>query len=202
MMLGTLFIISAPSGGGKTSLVAALLEKLSHVKVSVSHTTRAPRMGEVDGVNYFFVSEAQFKKYQQNDYFLESANVFNNFYGTSKEWVLKELEAGRDVILEIDWQGANHVKAQMECVSIFIVPPSKEALLERLMARKQDSDEVIASRMSKASAEISHCHEYDYLVVNDNFELALEDLVNIFKAQRLRTARQKIRYKDLLETFN
>ncbi|MBS0286546.1 MAG: guanylate kinase [Proteobacteria bacterium] len=201
-MLGTLFIISAPSGGGKTSLVAALLEKLSHVKVSVSHTTRAPRMGEVDGVNYFFVSEAQFKKYQQNDYFLESANVFNNFYGTSKEWVLKELEAGRDVILEIDWQGANHVKAQMECVSIFIVPPSKEALLERLMARKQDSDEVIASRMSKASAEISHCHEYDYLVVNDNFELALEDLVNIFKAQRLRTARQKIRYKDLLETFN
>lgn len=201
MNLGTLFIISAPSGGGKTSLVSALVEKLDHVKVSVSHTTRAPRVGEVDGVNYFFVNDAQFKQYQQNDYFLESAKVFDNHYGTSKEWVHKQLQLGIDVILEIDWQGAMRVKEQMDCVSIFIIPPSQEALLERLKARNQDSEQVIASRMSKASQEISHCHEYDYLVVNDNFANALEDLIDIFKAQRLRTPRQKIRYENLLDAF-
>ncbi len=198
-LMGTLFIISAPSGGGKTT---ALLRKLDNVKVSVSHTTRAPRVGEREGINYFFVNETQFQQYQQANHFLESATVFNHHYGTSKEWVLSELRSGIDVILEIDWQGAQHVKAQMDCVSIFILPPSREVLLARLQARRQDSAEIIATRMAKASQEISHYHEYDYVVVNDNFEDVLEDLIAIFKAQRLRTTVQEQRYEKLLASFD
>ncbi|MGD9591911.1 MAG: guanylate kinase [Candidatus Berkiella sp.] len=201
-MRGTLFIISAPSGGGKTTLVAALLQKLSNVKVSVSHTTRAPRVGEVDGVNYFFVSDEQFGNYQKANHFLESAQVFNHYYGTSKEWVLSQLDSGCDVILEIDWQGAMRVKAQMDCVSVFILPPSKEALFARLQTRNQDSKEVITSRMAKASSEVSHFKDYDYVVINDSFENALDDLITIFKAQRLKMTSQKQRYEKLLASFN
>ncbi len=201
-MHGTLFIISAPSGGGKTSLVNALLQKLDNVKVSVSHTTRAPRANEKDGVNYFFIDEAQFRKLEAENHFLESAHVFNNHYGTSKNWVQSQLAAGTDVILEIDWQGAKRVKEQMDCVSVFVVPPSRDALLARLVDRNQDTKEVIASRMAKASQEISHFVEYDYVIINDNFEQALEDLMAIFRAQRLRTRNQEQRNEALLASFN
>lgn len=199
--MGTLFIISAPSGGGKTSLVNALIAQLPRVKVSVSHTTRAPRQGEVHGKNYFFVDEMEFAKFKADGVFLESATVFNHSYGTSKNWVLAELQAGVDVVLEIDWQGARRIKEQMACVSIFILPPSKEILRMRLQDRQQDSQEVIVDRMAKASQEISHYSEYDYIIINDNFETALEELMAVIKAQRVRTAIQTRRYATLLASL-
>jgi guanylate kinase len=200
-VLGTLFIISAPSGGGKTTLVNALLQRLNNLKVSISHTTRAPRSGEQDGKNYFFVDEQKFLDLQGKGIFLETAKVFNHWYGTSKTWVMQELHQGVDVILEIDWQGAQRMKEQMDCVSIFILPPSREILQTRLQARQQDSAEVIALRMNKASQEISHYTEYDYVVVNDNFEDACEDLVSIVRAQRVKTPIQKRRYEKLLASL-
>jgi guanylate kinase len=200
-VLGTLFIISAPSGGGKTTLVNALLQRLSNLKVSVSHTTRAPRNGEQDGKNYFFVDEQKFLDLQEKGIFLETAKVFNHWYGTSKTWVMDQLDQGVDVVLEIDWQGAQRMKEQMDCVSIFILPPSREILQTRLQARQQDSAEVIALRMNKASQEISHYTEYDYVVVNDNFEDACEDLVSIVRAQRVKTPFQKRRYEKLLASL-
>src|SRR5579884_3074698 len=166
--LGTLYIISAPSGGGKTSLVKALTASMPNIIVSVSHTTRPKRPGEEDGVNYHFVDQAQFKKLLAEDLFLEHATVFGNYYGTSRRWVEEKLQAGIDVVLEIDWQGAQQVRKLMpKTVSIFILPPSREVLLERLQARDQDNKAVIAKRMAAASNEISHYHEYDYLVIND-----------------------------------
>jgi guanylate kinase len=199
--MGTLFIISAPSGGGKTSLVNAILQRDPNVKVSISHTTRASRVGEKTGVNYFFVDENEFMQYQQQGVFLESARVFNHWYGTSKKWVLDQLSAGLDVILEIDWQGARRVKELMECVSIFILPPSKEALYDRLQSRQQDSPDVISTRMAKASQEISHYPEYDYVVINDKFEVVLDDLLTIIKSQRMKTAAQQLRYAELLASL-
>ncbi len=198
---GTLFIISAPSGGGKTSLVNALLQQFSLLTVSVSHTTRAPRVGEVDGKNYFFVNESTFNEYRQRGAFLEYAQVFNHWYGTSKAWVENQLNAGLDVILEIDWQGAKRVKELMPCVSIFILPPSREILLARLQGRQQDSPQVIAQRMNQASNEIAHYEEYDFVVINDNFEEALLDLSAIVRAQRVRTPQQKLRLRKLLDSL-
>ncbi|MFI4937843.1 MAG: guanylate kinase [Candidatus Berkiellales bacterium] len=201
MEQGTLFIFSAPSGGGKTSLVNALVKKLSHLQISISHTTRSPRSGEGHGKNYFFVDEKTFSNYQQQGMFLEYAKVFNHWYGTSKEWVIDQLKAGIDVILEIDWQGARLIKAQMPAVGIFIIPPSREVLQERLQARKQDSIEIIATRMAQASQEISHYGEYEYLVVNDVFDQALADLEALIKAERLKTQRQQQRYQEVLKTL-
>ncbi len=200
-VLGSLFIISAPSGGGKTTLVNAVVKRVPSLSVSVSHTTRAPRIGEVDGKNYFFVNENQFNALQEKGTFLESAKVFNHFYGTSKVWVLEQLQQGFDVILEIDWQGARYVKQQMDCVSIFILPPSREILQTRLQARQQDSTEVIAQRMNKASHEISHYTEYDYVVVNDNFDEACEDLVAVIRSQRVKTSVQAQRFAKLIASF-
>lgn len=191
---GTLYIISAPSGGGKTSLVNALVKQAPDICVSISHTTRAPRVGEIEGVNYFFVDEPGFKAYQENGHFLEYAKVFNHWYGTSKEWVLNQLQQGKDVILEIDWQGARRIKEQMECVTIFILPPSLESLSARLRERGQDNEEIIQERMAKASEEMSHYPEYDYVVVNDHFDSALSDLHAILRTQRLRTPAQQGRY--------
>ena len=199
---GTLFIISAPSGGGKTSLVAALLKNLSNITVSVSHTTRLPRAGEVEGINYFFINQEVFAQYQTQEVFLESAQVFNNWYGTSKNWVLAQLKNGLDVILEIDWQGARKVISQMPGCTIFILPPSRQVLLERLQSRQQDSSQVIHNRMNKASQEISHYTEYDYMVINDDFDLAVADLVAIIKAQRLKRSAQAQRYSDLLTSLS
>ena len=185
---GSLFIISAPSGAGKTSLVKALVEKDSNLHASVSHTTRSPRPGEKEGSNYHFVKKSFFDKMVSQGEFLESAQVFDHFYGTSKLWVQSQLEAGTDVVLEIDWQGARQIKECMPLAcAIFILPPSKNALQERLMSRGQDNPEVIKRRMDQAVNEMSHFESSDYLVLNRNFEEALNELEVIVKAQRLRT---------------
>ena len=204
MSLGTLYIISAPSGAGKTSLVKALLERLSGVVVSVSHTTRTPRPGEQDGVDYHFIDKDEFERLVERGEFLEHAQVFDNDYGTRRATVLERLEADEDVILEIDWQGARQVSAAFpEAVRIFILPPSREALLERLTTRGQDSDEVIGRRMADAINEMSRYDEYDYLIFNDDFDAALLELEALFRARRLRSDAQQQRYggqlKGLLE---
>ncbi len=199
MSIGTLYIISAPSGAGKTSLVRALLERLAGVVVSVSHTTRAPRQGERAGIDYHFIDKAEFERLQQAGEFLENAQVFDNYYGTSRAAVLERLEAGEDVILEIDWQGARQASAAFPgAVRVFVLPPSREALLERLIARGQDSREVIRRRMSDAVKEMSHYDEYHYLIFNDDFDVALADLEALFRARRLRREAQKQRYSRQL----
>lgn len=196
---GTLYIISAPSGAGKTSLVKSLLEKISYICVSVSHTTRAARPAEQDGVNYNFVSMDRFREMADNCEFLEHAEVFGNFYGTSQRWVEQKLSAGEDVILEIDWQGAQQIRRLIpETKTVFIVPPSRQALLQRLDGRGQDSAEIIAGRMAQAAKEMSHYGEYDYLVVNDDFDDALQDLIAIVKSQRLVMAKQSLVQQQLL----
>ena len=191
MKKGTLYTISAPSGAGKTSLVAQLLKTDNLVKVSVSHTTRQMRPGEVDGVNYNFVTKDEFvEKISQGD-FLEHAEVFGNFYGTSQAWVVETLEQGIDVILEIDWQGAAQVRRAMpDTLGIFILPPSVSALRERLTGRGQDGEDIISKRMAEAISEMSHYQEANFLVVNDNFDEALLDLLAILRAQRLEITKQ------------
>ncbi len=196
---GTLYTVSAPSGAGKTSLVKALLESASGLTVSVSHTTRPMRPGETDGVNYHFVDKAGFEAMLARDAFLEHAEVFGNYYGTSRDWVESQLAAGEDVILEIDWQGAGQIKALLpESVGIFILPPSREALRARLTGRGQDAAEVIERRLAEAEAEMSHYPQADYLVLNDNFEVALADLQAILRGRRLLTATQQQRQQALL----
>jgi guanylate kinase len=196
---GTLYIVSAPSGAGKTSLVKALIDSESSIRVSVSHTTRAMRPGEVDGVNYHFVDHAQFHEMLSRSAFLEHAEVFGNLYGTSQEWVQQTLKAGYDLILEIDWQGAQQVRRLMpEAKSIFILPPTQEALRHRLTNRGQDSGEIIDRRMHKAVSEMSHYVEYDYLVINDDFNHALSDLKSIFRANQLLQQTQQQLHSGLL----
>lgn len=196
---GTLFVISAPSGAGKTSLVAAMLERDPILCVSVSHTTRPMRPGEQDGVNYHFVERETFQGMIGQDDFLEHAEVFGNFYGTSQRWVEETLSQGKDVILEIDWQGAVQVRRLIpNCVGIFIVPPSPDSLRARLTGRGQDADDVIERRLREAAEECSHALEFDYLVVNDQFDVALEELLSIVRTQRLSVERQEVRHADLL----
>ncbi|WP_024852095.1 guanylate kinase [Hydrogenovibrio kuenenii] len=198
-MTGSLYIISAPSGAGKSSLVSKLLERDQHIQVSVSTTTRQARPGEEDGVNYFFVTVDAFKqKIEQND-FLEYAEVFDNFYGTSKSIVESKLSEGKDVILEIDWQGARQVKSLFpNAISIFILPPSLSELNKRLKGRGTDSEEVITSRMSKAVSEMSHFDEFDYVVINNHFETALMELHSIFLANRLRRHIQRQKHQNMI----
>lgn len=199
---GTLFIISAPSGGGKTSLVNALLQAVPNIEVSISHTTRPKRPSENDGVNYHFVDESTFSELLNQQAFLEYANVFGNYYGTSKKWVEEKLNAGIDIILEIDWQGAQQIKKLVpSCVGIFILPPSWEALKKRLHDRAQDDEAVIARRLIEARTEISHYQEYEYLVINEDFTRALADLKAIILGRRLRQEVQKIKYKNLIENL-
>lgn len=196
---GTLYIVSAPSGAGKTSLVKALIDALPQVRVSVSHTTRGMRPGEVDGVNYHFVSRESFVEMLDRNEFLEHAEVFGNLYGTSQRWLEKTLAEGYDLILEIDWQGAQQVRRLMpQARSIFILPPTQQALRQRLTNRGQDSDEVIERRMREAVNEMSHYVEYDYLVINDDFATALDDLKAIFRANQLQQGSQQQRHADLL----
>jgi len=197
---GILFIVSAPSGAGKTSLVRALLERTAGLVLSVSHTTRAPRPGEVDGRDYHFVSPEAFERLAEAGAFLEQAEVFGNRYGTAEQGVRDQLAAGHDVILEIDWQGARQVRRRFpEAVSIFIAPPSIEALRERLAGRGQDDPEVIARRMAKARDELAHYVEYDYLVINDQFDQALGELGCIVRAERVRLARAAARHGRALQ---
>jgi len=196
---GTLYIISAPSGAGKTSLVHAVVATLSNVVVSVSHTTRKMRDGEVDGQDYHYVDEPHFQEMIANDEFLEHASVFGNRYGTSKQQIQDQLLSGKDVILEIDWQGARQIRQLMSgCKSIYILPPSIQALRDRLQSREQDSDDVIESRMREAVSEMMHYAEFDYIVINDDFEQAREELASIFVCNRMLLDHQQQKHVDLL----
>ncbi len=197
---GTLYTISAPSGAGKTSLVAALLEKTPNLQVSISHTTRPRRPGETDGVNYHFVSKEQFQAMLDQQAFLEYAEVFDNHYGTSAQWVDDTLAGGCDVILEIDWQGAAQIHRQLpDTVSIFVLPPSKDTLLERLTQRGQDGPEVIAQRIAEAQAEMSHFAAADYLIINDVFATALEELSLIISSGKLLLKKQQRQHRALIK---
>ncbi|WP_372980441.1 guanylate kinase [Marinobacter sediminum] len=196
---GTLYVISAPSGAGKTSLVAAMLGNDDKLGVSISHTTRPMREGEQDGVNYHFVSRDEFEAMIARGEFLEHADVFGNYYGTSHIWVRETLARGQDVILEIDWQGAEQVRRLMpECVSIFIVPPSAATLRERLTGRGTDAPDVVERRLTEAREECRHALEFDFLVVNDDFDVALADLLAIVRSQRVRIGVQQDRHSELL----
>ena len=196
---GNLFILSAPSGAGKSSLINALLAKHSDMKVSVSHTTRSPRPGEKNGVHYHFTTVDEFKSLIEKNDFFEWAQVFDNFYGTSKQAIEQQLAAGIDVFLDIDWQGAQQIRKLVDDVeTIFILPPSKQELESRLNNRGQDSAEVIAGRMAQAQSESSHYNEYDYLVVNDDFNIALKQIETIVLAKRLSLKSQSVRHQNLI----
>lgn len=188
---GNLFVVAAPSGGGKTSLVKKLIETIPGLQVSVSHTTRAIRPGERDGRDYYFVAEAEFNRQIEADFFLEHAEVFGHYYGTSIQQLQEKQAQGYDVLLDIDWQGAKQIKQLFpEAVLVFILPPSLDALRARLMARAQDKPEVIEARMQKAQSEMQHFQEFDYLVINDDFDKALAELSLIVLSDRLKTSRQ------------
>lgn len=203
-LLGNLFIVAAPSGAGKSSLIKALLERhsdnTSHpMQVSVSHTTRDPRPGEVDGEHYHFVSKDEFKSLIEQDAFFEWAEVFGNYYGTSRITIEETLHKGIDVFLDIDWQGARQVKALLpDTVGIFILPPSTEVLRERLNQRGQDSEDVIEGRMRDAAAEMQHYDEFDYVLVNDDFATTLSEFESLILSQRLAVKKQKLRHADLI----
>lgn len=202
MHSGKLYIISAPSGAGKTSLVKRLIAELADITVSVSHTTRTMRPGEIDGKDYFFVSLPEFQAMQETQAFLEHARVFDNFYGTARQTVVDNLYLGRDVILEIDWQGAQQVKRLWpDAVSVFILPPSIEVLLDRLKKRGQDDSATIARRMRDAVTEMQHYFEFDFLLVNDNFDEALNQLKSIVIAHRLAQQRQQQKLQSLLASL-
>ncbi|HYN53357.1 MAG TPA: guanylate kinase [Methylotenera sp.] len=201
-MLGNLFIITAASGAGKTSLVRALLAKDAHLKLSISHTTRKPRPGEVNGVDYHFVDDASFLQMLGEAQFLESAEVHEARYGTSQAAVDAPLKAGFDIILEIDWQGAEQVRRLYpKAISIFVLPPSVETLAHRLNMRGQDSSETIAKRVAAAREEMRHVSEFDYVTINDDFEVALQDVSAIIRTQRLAGAVQLQRYASLIQTL-
>ncbi len=202
MNKGTLYIISAPSGAGKTTLVKKLIAKTSDLIVSVSHTTRQSREGEIHGKDYFFVDVETFQTMQHENAFLECAQVFDNFYGTAQQTVEDNLAQGKDVLLEIDWQGAQQVRHLLpECVSIFILPPSIETLRQRLEARGKDDVEIINRRMKDAVTEMSHYPEFDYLIVNDDFTEALKALKSIILTNRLKQSRQSQNLKTLLSNL-
>ena len=197
---GQLLIVSAPSGAGKTSLIKALMEQDQRVEVSVSHTTRPQRPGEVEGVNYFFISTETFHEMREAGAFFESAEVFGHFYGTSLTQLEARLSDGADVILEIDWQGAQQVRKLLpDSAWLFILPPSLEALKSRLQARGQDAEDTIDLRMRAARDEMSHWDEADYLIINDQFDVALEALQALVRSLRLRTGQQQSTLQDLIE---
>ncbi|MEM9303978.1 MAG: guanylate kinase [Pseudomonadota bacterium] len=199
---GHIFIVAAPSGAGKTTLVAALLDRLPELAVCVSHTTRPPREGEIDGEAYHFIDEPAFRQLVEADGFVEHARVFGNHYGTSYGAIEALVAADRDIILEIDWQGAQQIRERIpESISIFIIPPSLEELKSRLTKRGKDAPEVIARRLAESQAEIAHHHDFDYIVVNDDFEQALEDLICICRTARLRGPEQRRRLAPLLKSL-
>ena len=198
-MSGVLFIVSAPSGAGKTSLVKALLEAEHEVKLSVSYTTRPARPGEMNGRDYHFVAPPEFARMLEAGEFLENAVIYGNRYGTSRKWIAEQLKHGWDILLEIDWQGAQQVRKLMAGnVSVFILPPSLEVLEQRLKGRSQDSPEVVARRLAAARQEIGHVGEFDYVIINEDFNRAAQDLISIIRAERLKLSRQLARHADLI----
>ncbi|WP_150539609.1 guanylate kinase [Actinobacillus vicugnae] len=201
MSLGNLYILSAPSGAGKSSLINALLADLprTEVQLSISHTTRNPRPAEEDGMHYYFTNHAEFEALIEKEHFLEWAEVFGNYYGTSLPMIEKSLAQGIDVFLDIDWQGARQIRQKLPNVkTIFILPPSRAELEKRLFGRGQDSAETIAKRMHEAVSEMSHYNEFDYVIVNDDFQTALGELKSILTAERLKLASQTIRHQSLI----
>ncbi|MDR0777311.1 MAG: guanylate kinase [Azonexus sp.] len=197
-MAGNLYVVAAPSGAGKTTLVRLLLEHEPAVRLSISTTTRAPRPGEADGREYHFVDAAAFRAMIDRHDFLEWAEVHGNFYGTSQKWIAEQLAAGADVLLEIDWQGAQQVRAQFpQAIGVFVLPPSMEELARRLSERGTDSNEVVARRLAAAQAEMRHVGEFDYAIINDRLEQALEELRAVVRASRLRLAAQRARHAVL-----
>ena len=197
---GNLIVVAAPSGGGKTSLIRTLLSTLDNIEVSISHTTRPPRPGEVDGRDYYFVDDNQFKDMIDNQQFIEYATVFNHYYGTSKQQIIEKLASGTDILFDIDWQGAEQIQEHFsqDVVSIFILPPSLEVLRSRLTQRNQDSDAVIESRMHKAQHEMRHYEMFDYVIINDDFDHAADELASIVVANRLKLAKQVMKKAKLL----
>ncbi|GKS68343.1 guanylate kinase [Nitrosomonas sp. PY1] len=200
---GDLFIISAPSGAGKTSLVKSLLQSDLGLNLSISHTTRLPRSSEIDGKDYHFVSREIFQRMLNNGEFLESAEVYGNFYGTSEKWIREKISTGQDIVLEIDCQGAKQVQRIFtRSISIFILPPSLEALAIRLNSRGQDDPEVIRKRLSAAREEVTHIHDFNYIIINNQLEYALHELICIIKAERLRRQRQLIKHHSLINQLS
>lgn len=201
-MSGTLYIVAAPSGAGKSSLVNALLEREPGISLSISHTTRAPRPHDHDGEHYHFVNRGVFERMVADGHFLEHAEVFGNLYGTSRAVVEPLLAQGRDVLLEIDWQGAQQVRRHVpDAVGVFILPPSRAALEERMRKRGQDSEETIARRLANAHEEMSHYGEFDYVIVNETFETAVDEMCAIFTASRLRREAQAVRHRALIDAL-
>jgi len=201
-MSGSLFVISAPSGAGKTSLVHALLQTNLQIDLSVSYTTRPPRAGEIDGKDYHFVSREQFLAMAAQGEFLESAEVYGNLYGTSGTWIAQENARDRDILLEIDWQGAAQVRRLFpECLRIFVLPPSLEALAQRLQGRGKDAPEVIATRLAAAREDVSHLAEFDYVIINADLDEAVRELNSIVLTARLRLAKQLVRQRNLINQF-
>jgi guanylate kinase len=199
---GNLFVVAAPSGGGKTSIVNALLEQDRAIRLSVSYTTRPPRPGEVDGVHYHFVDEPRFMALMAAGEFLEHAHVHGNWYATSSTWLRQQVNAGGDVLLEIDWQGAAQVRGLIpSSVHVFILPPSLPALRERLEKRGQDTSDVIARRLDAAQDEMHHCGEFDYVIINQDFATAVADLAAVVRASRLRAAQQRTRHSALVASL-
>jgi guanylate kinase len=202
MARGNLFVVCAPSGAGKTTLVDALLKRESNIRLSPSYTTRAPREGEKDGVDYFFITRDEFERMIEAGEFLEHANVYGNYYGTSRRWIEKELSGDHDVLLEIDWQGAQQVRRLFpHMVGIFLLPPSLAELRNRLKSRGKDSPEAIERRMASAREEISHVLEFEYIIVNEQFEVALADLMAVVRGARVSRAQQANRFASLINEF-
>ncbi len=201
MLTGSLYIISAPSGAGKTSMISELIKQNAGIKVAISHTTRPIRRGEENGKHYHFTTLKDFKSKIEQAHFLEYAEVFGNYYGTSNQAINDQLESDHDVILEIDWQGAQQVrKLRPDAISIFILPPSVDELEQRLCGRKQDSEEVIKTRVKQSCDDICHSNEFDYIIINDDFDNAVQDLASIFKCNNLRLANQQQRHREFLAT--
>ena len=199
---GITLVLSSPSGAGKTSLSRKLLERNKKLFLSVSCTTRPPRPGEINESDYFFVEESKFNEMQKNNEFLESAKVFNHYYGTPKKPIMDALDSGMDILFDIDWQGTQQLmnSLQDDLIKVFVLPPSAKELERRLLQRNQDSDEIVKGRMSKASNEISHYAEYDYIIINENFEDSLSKIESIIIAEGLKRSRQ-IKIQDTIDNL-